>query len=182
MRYMLEGYKNKLIGYIRNIDTDEILKVAKIIKKTALRGNKIFIIGNGGSIATAIHFSEDMLLNTNLKTIVVRLDNVSVITAVSNDYSYEDVFVRQLENLFDEGDLLVSISASGLSPNLVKAIEYVDKLGSSVSISGFHGGQTRKKAMHNVFVETRVGSYEETEDLHLIICHMITKCIKENIV
>jgi len=179
---MLEEYKKKLIGYIQNIDTGEILKVARIIKKTALRGNKIFVIGNGGSIANAMHFSEDMLLNTTLKTIVIRLDNVSVITAISNDYSYEDVFVRQLENLFDEGDLLISISASGLSSNLVKAIEYVDKLGNSISISGFHGGQTRKKAMHNVFVETKVGDYEETEDLHLIICHMITKCIKEGVV
>jgi D-sedoheptulose 7-phosphate isomerase len=165
---MIEKYKKDLVKYI-----------ARIIKKVLVRGNKVFVAGNGGSLATAVHFSEDLLLNNDLKSRVILLNNASVLTAVSNDFGYESVFVKQLENLFDQGDLLVTISASGMSQNLIDAIEYANINGNSVSISGFHGGQTKKIATRTIFVRTKVGSYEETEDLHLIICHMIVKYINE---
>jgi len=179
MEETIEKYKKDLVKYINEADSDNIEKVARIIKNVLVRGNKVFVAGNGGSLATAVHFSEDLLLNNDLKSRVVLLNNTSVLTAVSNDFGYESVFVKQLENLFDQGDLLVTISASGLSQNLIKAIEYANINGNSVSISGFHGGQTKKIATRNIFVRTEVGSYEETEDLHLMVCHMIVKYIKE---
>lgn len=178
-QFMIDRYKKSLVGYIDKVDLSNVEKVAWIIKKVLVRGNKVFVAGNGGSLATAVHFSEDLLLNNDLKSRVILLNNASVLTAVSNDFGYESVFVKQLENLFDHGDLLVTISASGMSQNLINAINYANINGNSISISGFHGGQTKKIATRTIFVRTEVGSYEETEDLHLMICHMIVKYIKE---
>ena len=175
---MIESYKKDLVKYINEIYSEDVEDVARIIKKVLVRGNKVFVAGNGGSLATAVHFSEDLMLNNTLKSRVVLLNNTSILSAISNDFNYESVFVKQLENLFDTGDLLVTISASGMSQNLVNAIKYANKYGNSVSISGFYGGQTKKLATRTIFVRTKMGSYEETEDLHLIICHMIVKQIK----
>lgn len=178
-QFMVDRYKKSLVGYINKVDASDVEKVARVIEKVLVHGNKVFVAGNGGSLATAVHFSEDLLLNNDFKSRVILLNNASVLTAVSNDFDYESVFVKQLENLFDYGDMLVTISASGMSQNLVKAIEYANKNGNSISISGFHGGQTKKIATHAIFIRTEIGSYEETEDLHLMICHMIVKYIKE---
>jgi len=176
---IVSDYIKRIKGYIDEINIKDIVKASKIIMDTINSGKKIFIIGNGGSMATAMHFAEDLLLGNKLKGKVFHLSNVSAITAVSNDFSYEDVFVKQLEKLMDDGDLLITISCSGLSNNLIKAIEYANKKGYTLSISGFHGGYTKRNADFHIFVRTEVGDYETTEDIQLMICHMIARLIKE---
>jgi len=168
--------------YLSNINRDDIIRATRLIKETVRRGSNVFVIGNGGSIATAIHFTEDLMLNNDYRIKAHNLSNISVLTAISNDWGYEDVYLKQLENLYADGDLLVTISASGNSSNLVKAIDYVKKNnGRVISISSFHGGVTKRKADIPIYVRSDVGSYEITEDIHLVICHMISKLLKEDL-
>lgn len=176
---IIDRYKDTFIHYIDKIDKEEIKIASKEIDTTLKNGNSIFIMGNGGSLATSLHIAEDLMLNNDYKSKVITLDNPSCMSAVANDFSYEDLYVKQLENLFEKGDLIITLSASGLSPNVVKAIEYVKGIGKSISISGFHGGQTKRKADYHIFVRTEVGDYEATEDLHLMIGHLLVKIIKE---
>jgi len=174
----LNEYRDRLIKYINSIDVNTILKVSKFLLDRIKEGKKIFIVGNGGSLATAIHFAEDLMLNNNLKSRVFHLSNQSSVTAIANDFQYEDIFLKQLENAMDDGDVLITISCSGLSNNLIKAIEYANTIGYTVSISGFHGGYTKRHSDYNIHVRTEVGDYEATEDLQLMICHMIVSLIK----
>jgi len=177
---ILNRYKNRLKCYINSIDSDEVVRIASVIKQAIDDNKTIFVVGNGGSMATAIHFAEDLMLGNKFKTKVMCLNNVSVLTAISNDYTYEQVFEKQLVNLMEKGDILITISCSGASPNLKRAIGHVKKLGgTTISISGFHGGDTKRKSDYSIYARTEVGDYEATEDLHYIICHMIARLIKE---
>ena len=176
----LVEYKSRLEAYLKAVDHQEILKAIQLILDRIKNGNKIFIIGNGGSAATAMHFAEDLLLGNELGAKVFHLSNISNLTAISNDYSYEDVYVKQLEKLMDDNDLLITISCSGLSNNLIKAIDFARKKGYTLSISGFHGGYTKRHADYSIHTRTKVGDYETTEDIHYIICHMIARLIHDS--
>jgi len=180
MKKEFEKYLQDFDQGLKNLDYSDIHRAVVLIKETIDMNRNIFVIGNGGSIATSIHFSEDILLNNDLKVKVHHLSNISVVTAIGNDWGYPDIFVKQLENLYSFGDLLITISASGNSENLVKAIDYVQSHnGKVISISSFHGGVTKRKADVSVYIRTDVGNYEIAEDLHLVTCHIISKLLKE---
>ena len=175
----IEKYLAEVKSYIDSINRKEIAKAANIIWSTIESGHKIFIVGNGGSASIAMHFAEDLLLGNSLKGKVFHLSNIANLTAISNDFKYEDVFVKQLEKYMDPGDLLITISCSGLSANVIKAIEYANKIGYTLSISGFHGGWSKRNSDYYIYVRTKVGSYEATEDVLAIICHTIARIIKD---
>lgn len=137
------------------------------------RNKFVYLIGNGGSASTCSHFAND-LVTRGYKAICLA-DNVENITRIANDKGYEYVFVDQLKVFFSVGDILVTISASGNSPNLLKAVEYANKLGTTVSIVGFDGGKLAKICHIVIHTETNKGEYGYAEDKHLAVCHSIAE-------
>jgi D-sedoheptulose 7-phosphate isomerase len=141
---------------------------------------KIFFAGNGGSASTASHFAQDLgevgrkAGKKGFKTLSLT-DNISLITAIGNDYGYGKIFTIQMAELFIEGDVLVAISASGNSPNIVNAVELAKKMGGgTVGLVGFDGGQLKNLCDHVIHVKSQKGEYGPVEDIHMILDHMIT--------
>jgi D-sedoheptulose 7-phosphate isomerase len=145
------------------------------------RGSTIFLIGNGGSAATASHMANDIGLDVLKKSgdarafrVLSLTDSVPMLTAIANDEGYENVFLRQLRILYRPGDVLVAISASGNSPNVVAAAEWVRKEGGAVlGLTGFDGGRLRGLCDVAIHVETPKGAYGPVEDVHMIMDHLV---------
>ena len=174
----VRNYLSYLSELVLKLDRDEIVKVINLFLDARQSGNTIFFIGNGGSAATASHFANDLAIgtrsNSNPFRVLSLTDNNAVITAIANDYGYENVFVKQLEALYSEGDLLVAISASGNSPNLLKAVNFVKKRnGPTIGLTGFDGGKLKKIVDYVIHVPTDKGEYGPVEDIHMIFDHII---------
>lgn len=183
-----QKYLKRLVEITQSIDFNQIEIFFKICEKARLNNKRIFFVGNGGSSSTASHFASDFL-GANIKKkikppyqTISLTDNNSVITAFGNDFGYEHVFKNQLISLFAEGDILVVISASGNSPNLVEAVNWVNENdGVSVGIVGFDGGQLLQLCQHSLHCWSNIGEYGPVEDIHLIIDHIINNYILEYI-
>lgn len=175
-----KGYAAYLNKILFHLDCEEIYKVAVCFEKARDRGATIYFIGNGGSAATASHFAQD-INEISRKTsarpfrALALSESISSITALANDYGYEVIFAEQLKNLLRRGDVLVAISASGNSPNILKAVEFAKGAkGVIVGLTGFDGGRLSKLCDYLIHVPTKNGEYGPAEDVHLIIDHMIT--------
>ena len=139
----------------------------------------IFLIGNGGSAAAASHFGQDLAKGTlsSMRAkrrfrVIPLTDNVGFITALANDEGYESIFEQQLRNLARRGDVLVAISGSGNSPNILRAVEYARSIGmKSIGITGFDGGKLRALADESVHVP--IEDMGMTEALHGVIFHLV---------
>lgn len=147
------------------------MNTVKDIVNALSKDKFIYIIGNGGSAATASHFACD-LTSHGYKAISL-VDNQSILTRIGNDIGYDYVFEEQLRIYFAPGDVLVAISASGNSENLIKAVEYVGNKGITIAIVGFDGGKLADMCDLVLHTETKQGEYELAEDKHLIVCHAI---------
>lgn len=160
------------------IDRKQIARFIEIILEARARGATVFFIGNGGSAATASHFANDLGIGTRSPgkpfRVVSLCDNQAVITAIGNDFGYEDIFFRQLAMLAQPGDVVVAISASGNSPNLVKAFSWAGENGmTKVAITAFTGGKLRDMADCEVYIPTEVGEYGPAEDGHMVLDHLV---------
>ena len=144
-------------------------------------GHKIITCGNGGSAHTASHYITDWAKMTNLATGrkfrgLSLCDNMGLITAYSNDISYEEVFVGQLRAILDPGDLVVAVSGSGNSPNVVKAVEYANSAGAdTLAVVGYDGGRLKQAAKRSVWV--RSFDMQLCEDVHMMFGHMVMKTL-----
>jgi len=173
------AYLDHLTRVVRRIDSDEIARFVAIIEEARERGACIFFIGNGGSAATASHFANDIAIGTRTGDgkpfrALSLTDNAAVMTAIANDDGYDDIFVQQLRALMQPGDVVVAISASGRSPNVVNAIEYANANDAvTVALTGFAGGPLREIARHGVHVPTGEGEYGPVEDVHMILDHLV---------
>jgi len=169
----------KYLGEIAaQINEQDIGKFVGIILAARKSGNAVYFIGNGGSAATASHFANDIQIGTRTTGKPFRVqsltDNVAILTAVGNDFGYDCIFVKQLEALLVEGDVVVAISASGNSPNVVKGIEYAKQRHcKTVSLTGFDGGKLREISEHSVHVPSFKGEYGPVEDYHMIFDHIV---------
>ena len=172
-------YLERIKEYADLVDLDKVILAASAIESAIKKDKKIFVIGNGGSMASAQHFAEDLMLQSTKKVRIIALSEVPAITAIANDYSYEEIFSKQLEKLMDDGDILISITASGTSKNIIRAVEYANKKGITISLTGFTGGIVKKISQYNLYVPTSMKDYEATEDIHLVILHIISCIIKE---
>jgi D-sedoheptulose 7-phosphate isomerase len=181
---LLFNYLESLIKKLKEIDDAAILSFSGILNSKRKSGNTVFTAGNGGSASTASHFATDIGIGGLNRTQPVRAvslcDNSAVITASANDNGYDSVFKDQLITLARPGDLLVVITASGNSMNLIRAIETCESLGVEVfSLTGFDGGKVKNMTLgKNIHIKTPLGSYGIVEDLHLSICHMVTECLR----
>ncbi|MCG2775798.1 MAG: SIS domain-containing protein [Desulfobacterales bacterium] len=175
-----KAYALYLNDLLTHLDVDAIRGVIDCFLDARRNKKTIFFAGNGGSAATASHFSQDLgeagrkCDKAGFKTLSLT-DNISLITAIGNDYGYGEIFTIQMAELFCEGDVLVAISASGNSPNIVNAVELAKKMGGkTVGLVGFDGGQLKNLCDHVVHVKSQNGEYGPVEDIHMILVHMIT--------
>ena len=186
-----QSMNKDLINYIEDlkmlldcIDVEKVEQAINILQKAHQEKKRIFIIGNGGSAATANHFACDFGKNAipddeNRFKLISLSDHSSAITAYGNDNGFENVFSEQLKNLMEKGDILFAISASGNSPNIIKAVEYAKgKEGAIIGLTGFDGGKLKELSDVNINIVSE--KYEPIEDLHLIITHMIVTWFKKN--
>ncbi len=175
------GYFSYLQKALDSIELASIDQLVAELENARVLGNTIFIVGNGGSATTASSIGNDMGFDVIKKSgtdkpfrVLALTDNISVITAIANDVGYEDVFLNQLKIHYRQGDKLLAISASGNSPNIIAAAEWVKKQGGSViSFVGFAGGRLREISDVLVHVQTEAGEYGPVEDAHLILNHIL---------
>lgn len=173
-----DNYFNYLSLVLKNINRDEVALFISIILGARESKSNIFFIGNGGSAATASHFANDISIGTNsfLKPFraISLCDNLAIITAIGNDFGYEQIFSRQLMALGQKNDVLVGISASGNSINLIKAFEYAKSVGiKTVALTAFDGGQLKNIADYSVHVPTEKKEYGPAEDAHMVLDHLV---------
>jgi D-sedoheptulose 7-phosphate isomerase len=178
VREFSKSYFEYLGNVIRNISLSEIENFVNLILEARNRGSTIFFIGNGGSAATASHFANDFSIGTRTYDkpfrVISLCDNQAIITAIGNDDGYEKIFSQQLRVLLREQDIVVSISASGNSPNLIDAINIAKEMNAiTVGISAFDGGQMKDIVDHSLHVPTEKGEYGPAEDAHMILDHLI---------
>jgi D-sedoheptulose 7-phosphate isomerase len=151
------------------------------------QGRTVFLIGNGGSAANASHFGQDLAKGTLSSMsakrrfrVIPLTDNIGFITALANDEGYDSIFEQQLRNLAASGDLLVAISGSGNSPNVIRACEYARSIGMTViGVTGFDGGKL--KALADVSVHVPVDDMGMTEALHAVVFHLAMARLRERL-
>jgi D-sedoheptulose 7-phosphate isomerase len=179
MNFSVENYIFSLNKVLEEINKDNIQKAMSLVKDTFIRGKKIITCGNGGSAYNASHYITDWNKMTNISKKqnffgFSLCDNIGLLTAYANDINYEHVFEGQLKCIMEKDDLLICISGSGNSKNVLNAAEYANSIGATtLGLVGFDGGQLIKKCKHNVHVPSH--DMQLCEDVHLIIGHMITK-------
>ena len=178
-------YAKKYFSYLgkvlESIDEDEINKLGDLFESAREGGNTIFVAGNGGSSTTATTMANDIGFDILKKTGIDRafrvlslVDNNSVVTAIANDVGYENIFINQLKIHYRSGDSIILISASGNSPNILKAAEWVkDKGGAIIGFLGFTGGKLIDLCDVKIHVQSEPGEYGPVEDAHLIMNHIL---------
>jgi D-sedoheptulose 7-phosphate isomerase len=171
-------YIDYLSSVLGGIDVGEIKRFVDTLLDARERGATVFFIGNGGSAATASHFANDLGYGTDSYDKPFRAlsltDNQAVVTALANDNGYDEIFVRQLRVLGQPGDVLVAISASGNSPNLIKAMEHAARVDiRTVAITAFDGGRMKQMAEQGIHVATAAKEYGPAEDAHMVLDHLI---------
>lgn len=171
-------YIDYVRGVLAKIDRMEIARFIQTLLDARARGATIFFIGNGGSASTASHFANDLAIGTNDYEkpfrVVSLSDNTAILTAIGNDFGFDEVFARQLRVLSRTGDVLVAISVSGNSPNLVRAIEFAKSAGvKTVALTAVDGGLMRTMADEGIHVPTEPKEYGPAEDAHLVLNHLV---------
>lgn len=142
------------------------------VVNTILKCERVFVAGNGGSASNSEHFVQGLISAGVDATSLV--SNPAVITCIANDFGYDNIFKHQLENIKKCNGVLIVISASGNSTNLIEAVSYFNTVGSTVGILGFDGGVLNNICSQVILVRTKVGEYALVEDVHSVICHYIS--------
>jgi len=179
----ITSYLYRVSLAVETMDRLALSRFAGAIDEVVGNGGQVLYMGNGGSAATATHFVNDLVMAYARTGRVVRAssltDNQALVTGISNDYSFEEVFEYQLRALASQGDLVVAISASGNSPNLIRAVKYAKSAGiGTAAIVGFEGGLLKELADLVVHIQTEVGDYGPAEDAHLIVNHAVAGLIR----
>lgn len=172
------NYLERLQFYLKKLELNQINDIVDLLIWAESNGSQVFIAGNGGSASTASHMATDLFsLNSkvNFKIKVSSLcDNNSLITAIGNDNNFSYVFCEQIKVLGKVDDVLIVISASGNSPNLICAVETANTIGmKSFGMLGFNGGKIKNLVSNYLLVETKIGDYGPSEDIHLMVNHIV---------
>jgi D-sedoheptulose 7-phosphate isomerase len=176
-----ESYLSKLASCLDRLDRKQVDAAIEVIRGAWLSGRQIITLGNGGSAMTALHFITDwnkmIYLATGRpfrgRTLV---DNMGMITAYANDIAYADVFIEQLKCLATPGDLVIAISGSGNSENVIRAVQYANEIGcETLGLCGFSGGRLKQLAQHILWVD--VNDMQLSEDAHAIFGHIVMQTL-----
>ena len=185
MEQYIQGFSDKVIGLLRELPREEIAKAIDILQATYERDGRIYIFGNGGSLALATHWVSDFnksvfrhhLDKHTRRFQAIRLPTTeSELTAWANDVGFEMVFAGPLQNYIQDTDTVIAISSSGTSPNVIKAVEVAKRYKIPViGLSGFDGGRLNELADAKILVATEPGQYELVESVHGVILHLISR-------
>jgi D-sedoheptulose 7-phosphate isomerase len=183
MNDWIQQYLTAQKSALDSIPVPAVAELIQVLKRALEADQQIFVFGNGGSAANASHFVTDLgkgasdKLQRRFRCLSLN-DNVSWMTALGNDYSYEDVFLRQLQNYARPGDVALTMSVSGSSPNLVRAMEWAEKSGlTTIALVGGKRGKLAQIAQHVVVIDSE--HYGRVEDAHMGICHMLCYAFME---
>jgi len=177
MRYVKE-YLKKLMEILSIVNEEEISSVINVLEKARDKGSTVFTMGNGGSASTASHFVNGLSQGATVEgkprfKAIALTDNIPNILAYANDIGYEYIFVEQLKNLLNDEDVVIGISGSGNSQNVIEAILYAKKNNAiTIGMTGFSGGKLRKIVDYSIHIPCN--SMEMVEDIHLAITHLIS--------
>jgi D-sedoheptulose 7-phosphate isomerase len=174
-----------LIATLESMPVDAIERLSEMLYRAYSDGKQVFVLGNGGSASTASHMAADLGKNTigaNMPRfrIMSLNDNIPLLTALSNDVGYENVFAEQLQNLIQPGDILIVISGSGNSPNVLRAMDYAHtQSAETVAMLGFGGGKAADAADLVLLIDS--DDYGVVEDSHLIVNHILVEHFRERL-
>lgn len=182
MSYTL-SYKAELLKTIESIDLEKVQQAIEWFREARNAGRQMFVCGNGGSASTASHFACDMVKGASYGRekrfrVMALTDQLPTITAYANDVSYDVIFEEQLRNFALEGDIVLAISGSGNSPNVVRAVQWANSAGCrTIALTGKDGGKLGPLVHLNIRIPSpHMG---RIEDAHMIVCHMIGYCFME---
>jgi D-sedoheptulose 7-phosphate isomerase len=181
----VKDYLNDVSVLLSSMPREDIREVADLVIDAYKSQKQVFVMGNGGSASTASHLACDLQKTVGLcgdrKFKVMALtDNVPLMTAWANDFDYSDIFVQQLSTWLQSGDLVMGISGSGNSANVLRAVELANERGAiTVGLSGFDGGRLAEIARHNIVVSSR--NMQHIEDAHMVLAHLIFRYVLEEI-
>lgn len=172
-----DHYRSEVLHALDSIDTEQVARAIEWFHEARAAGRNIFVCGNGGSASTASHFVCDVVKGASFQRdqrfkIMALTDSMATLTAYSNDVGYDCVFAEQLKNFAQPDDVVMCISGSGNSPNVVCAMEYANSIGcKTIALTGRDGGKLGPMAQLNLHVA--VPHMGRIEDAHMVICHMI---------
>lgn len=181
MEFTIENYIEQHNLVIKNLDHQEVESAISLIKETIHKEKRVAVCGNGGSAQAASHYITDwnkmVYAYTGLKfNGICFSDNIGLITAYSNDLSYNDVFSEQVKNLLNEDDLMITLSGSGNSENVVKATNIANEMKvNTLAICGYDGGKLKKISRHSVWI--RSNDMQLCEDAQTVFGHMVMKSL-----
>jgi D-sedoheptulose 7-phosphate isomerase len=173
-----EQYKTELLEALDTVNLEKVGQAVGLFQDARAQGRRIFVCGNGGSASTASHFACDMVKGASYNRparfrILALTDSLPTLTAYANDVAYDAVFVEQLKNFAQPGDLFMGISGSGNSSNVLRAMEYAASLGCrTIALTGRDGGKLAPLAELNI--QVAAPHMGRIEDAHMVICHMIS--------
>jgi D-sedoheptulose 7-phosphate isomerase len=176
---LADDYVGRLQAALTALSRSELTQLGDILSRAYRNGKQVFTVGNGGSSSLASHMAADLAKNTigpNMRRfrIMSLNENASIMTALANDLGYENIFSEQLTNVIGAGDVLIVVSASGNSPNIIKAIEYAQTQSAEVvGLLGFDGGRAAQLA--DVAIVVSSWDYGIVEDVHLTINHILVE-------
>lgn len=179
----IQNYISNLQQTMDRLSQPLISEVIYILQRARMQGSQVFIMGNGGSASTASHFVCDLAKNTRYDGLphfraIGLADNMEIFSAYANDEGYENVFSQQLINLIKPGDIVIAISASGNSKNVLNAVDEARKYGvTTIGFTGFDGGRLGQMVDIHIHVQSNI--IEHVEDIHLMLEHIIVRTIKD---
>jgi len=182
MKQVFDEYAQRLREVVSDRDWDDVYKLARSIGLAWSNNQQIFLCGNGGSAANAVHLANDLLYGvSDGKGTGVRVEalpsNTAVLTCLANEISYEEIYSQQLRTKGNEGDVLIALSGSGNSPNIVRALEVAKELNmKTFAILGYAGGRCLELA--DVSIHFPIDDMQISEDLQLITGHMCMQWLR----
>lgn len=190
---MTESYGKLAADYLADIRrllldvekdvTDGLVGLTVVLAKARAEKRTVFTMGNGGSASTASHVAEDIAKGTIVESkprfrVISLVDSLPGILAWANDASYDDIFVEQLKNLMESGDIVIGISGSGNSMNVIKAIEWANENGGlTVGFTGYDGGNLMKNVQRSIHIPSN--DMQKVEDLHLMLLHILFRLLRD---
>ncbi len=186
VKNIARNYMEEMKKAMDSISLDDVQKIADVLLDAYKNDRRVFILGNGGSAATASHMACDLGKGTLRNVydasekrfqVISLTDNIPMMTAFANDLSYDDVFLQQLRNYVQKDDIVIGISGSGNTPNVIKALLYAKSIGAiTIGLLGFNtGGNAKDLVDHHIVIKSI--NYGVVEDLHLALDHILTTCL-----
>jgi len=178
----IQWYLDEVSNILHQLPQDQIAEIIRTLEQARMDRRQIFLIGNGGSAATASHFANDLLKSTVSEgkpriKVMALTDNIPIMMAYANDCGYETIFAEQLDALAAPGDVLVAFSGSGRSPNVIHGLDVARQRGlTTIGVTGRDGGEMQERC--DICLIAPCQPMEQIEDVHMVLCHLIYSAIR----